>query len=302
MNERSDISRVLRHWFDDGPSRMPDRVVDVVADRIVRQRQLPARRLHWRHFGMNPTIKIGAAIAAVLIIAVVGWNLLPGGSASIGGPQATESPAPTASPDPTAASNPTPAPSITLLPDGELVAGDYRLRFAGGSTTTAIVTVPDGWFGLASGAAGPTNANPEILIVSGAPSGFYPDPCRWKTGAAPLTVGPTVDDLVSAIVASPHMEAGEPTAITVDGHVGTQIEVRMPSDIDFEACDDGYWYPFATSGQVIRPQGPGNIWNMRVLDVSGERLVVMEEYFDATPAAARAESQAVIDTLRLDVP
>jgi hypothetical protein len=37
---------------------------------------------------------------------------------------------------------------------------------------TAIVTVPDGWFGLDGGAAGPTNANPEILIVTGAPSGF----------------------------------------------------------------------------------------------------------------------------------
>ena len=85
------------------------------------------------------------------------------------------------------------------------------------------------------------------------------------------------------------MEASEPTATTVDGHVGTQIEVRMPSDIDFEACEDGYWYPFATNSQVIRPQRPGNIWNMRVLDVSGERLVVMEEYFDATPAAARTE-------------
>ena len=31
MNERSDMDRVLRHWFADGPSEMPDRVVETVA-------------------------------------------------------------------------------------------------------------------------------------------------------------------------------------------------------------------------------------------------------------------------------
>ncbi len=50
MIDHSDIDGVLQHWFDDGPSTMPDRVVDVVADRISRERQRPARRLPWRPF------------------------------------------------------------------------------------------------------------------------------------------------------------------------------------------------------------------------------------------------------------
>ena len=48
MNDHSDIERVLATWFDDGPSTMPDRVVDVVADRIGRQSQRRAWRLDWR--------------------------------------------------------------------------------------------------------------------------------------------------------------------------------------------------------------------------------------------------------------
>jgi hypothetical protein len=47
MNHRSDTDRLLRHWLADGPSTMPDRVVDVVADRaaaVVDDRSAGERR------------------------------------------------------------------------------------------------------------------------------------------------------------------------------------------------------------------------------------------------------------------
>ena len=62
MNERSDISRVLQHWFDDGPSTMPDRVVDVVADRIARQSRAMEARL-----GLVGRGHLGLAFAAVVV-------------------------------------------------------------------------------------------------------------------------------------------------------------------------------------------------------------------------------------------
>ena len=49
MTQPRDIERLLDHWFADGSSVAPDRVVDVVADRIERQPQRPAWRLDWRH-------------------------------------------------------------------------------------------------------------------------------------------------------------------------------------------------------------------------------------------------------------
>src|SRR6186713_2211924 len=113
MNEHTDIERVLERWFDDGPSRMPDRVAVVVAERIDRQRQRRPWRLPWRLRTMNLPIKIGAAVAAVLILAVAAWNLMPGPSTSVGGPTLSPSPPASAAPSPAASSSPSTAPSAS---------------------------------------------------------------------------------------------------------------------------------------------------------------------------------------------
>jgi hypothetical protein len=119
MSQRSDIDRLLRHWMDDGPTRMPDRIVDVVADRISVQRQRRTWRL-LRRLPMNQLFKLGAAAAAALVIAVVGWNLLPGRT----GPASTPSPTPT----PTLAPSPTPFACEDDLAGcaGALAAGDHQ--------------------------------------------------------------------------------------------------------------------------------------------------------------------------------
>ena len=67
MTQQRDIERLLDQWFADGSSVAPDRVVDIVADRIERQPQRPAWRLDWRHLTMSPLAKAGAAIAAVVL-------------------------------------------------------------------------------------------------------------------------------------------------------------------------------------------------------------------------------------------
>ena len=64
MNERGDISPALQHWFADGPTTMPDRVVNVVADRIARE---PQRR-GWRQ---KPKFNAGLAVAVVVGLLVV---------------------------------------------------------------------------------------------------------------------------------------------------------------------------------------------------------------------------------------
>src|SRR6187431_1820637 len=97
MKHRSDIERVMEVWMADGPTAIPDRVVDVVAARIGVQRQRRAWPFHGRTT-MNPLFKLGVAAAAVLAIAVLGWNLLPGGSGPGGPPSPSPQPSPSASP------------------------------------------------------------------------------------------------------------------------------------------------------------------------------------------------------------
>ena len=78
----------------DGPTAIPDRVVDVVAARIGVQRQ----RRAWpfpRRTNVTTQIKLIAALAAVLVVAVVGYSLLPG-TTGPGGP--TTAPTPSAQP------------------------------------------------------------------------------------------------------------------------------------------------------------------------------------------------------------
>ena len=75
MTHERDIERLLDHWFSDGPSQAPDRVLDAVADRIGRQSQRPAWRLDWRPFQMSSMLKFATALAAVGIVAVLGFGV-----------------------------------------------------------------------------------------------------------------------------------------------------------------------------------------------------------------------------------
>ena len=108
MNERGDISPTLQHWFADGPTTMPDRVVHVVADRIARQPQRRGLRLRW---GRRPKVNAGLAVAAVvglLVVALVAAAVI-GGSPPFDpppvrpavGPVASTAPAPSRTSDAT---------------------------------------------------------------------------------------------------------------------------------------------------------------------------------------------------------
>jgi Tol biopolymer transport system component len=108
MNERGDIAPTLQHWFADGPTTMPDRVINVVADRIARQPQRRSWRLRWRR---QPKVSAGLAVAVVvglLVVALVAAVVI-GGS-----PPFNPSPVrPVVQPVASATPTPSQAPSTT---------------------------------------------------------------------------------------------------------------------------------------------------------------------------------------------
>jgi hypothetical protein len=139
--ERSDLDRALREWFSDGPTTMPDRAVDVIADRIDRQPQRRMWRLPGRPF-MNTYAKVALAAAAAVVVAVVGYNLLPRTGPGPGGV-----PSPSPVPTPTAAAI---APSPTAPQCEDLLPGCAGVLEAGAHVTAAFeptftYTTPDGW-------------------------------------------------------------------------------------------------------------------------------------------------------------
>ena len=214
MKHRSDIDRVLEIWMADGPNAISDRVVDVVTARIGVQRQRRAWPFQGRTTVTTP-IKLIAALAAALVVAVVGYNLLPR-QGGIGHQQ-------TAPPTAVPTTAPTTAPTSSPIPmrEGALTEGRYQMEAFG---LSIVANIPAGWVGDPSYpflTTGQGFDEGEILIAFMLVDGLYSDACQWDLdgsglGAQPgdVEVGPSVDDLVDALRANTSYTASTPSPVT----------------------------------------------------------------------------------------
>lgn len=301
MTQQRDIERLLDHWFDDGPGQAPDRVVDIVTDRIERQSQRPAWRLHWRSSPVNAYTKIAVAAAAVLIVAVVGYNLLPGRSTGVGGP------APSTSAPPTA----TPTATPVALPEGPLAGGRYRVQpFSSPSTLSIVGDVPAAWMGHPEIPAltSPGGNNEGILIGFMTADGLYSDACRWDvdgTGTAnagDVVVGPTVDDLVTALKANRSYTSSAASPVTFGRFEGQELELQLPGDDVIRTCDkrqgqtSGDYFVFPGG---FWAQGPNSRWHLYIADVDGTRLITMVSIAEGTPPADIATAKAIVRSFEI---
>ena len=118
----------------------------------------------------------------------------------------------------------------------------------------------------------------------------YRDPCHWHgPGFDP---GPGVSNLVAALVAQKMRNASTPTDATFAGYAGKFLEWSVPADMksstwtDFDTCDlasNGVDRDFANwlsnDGQAESyEEVPGQVDELWVLDVNGQRLVVDATY------------------------
>lgn len=246
MTQQREIERLLDHWFQDGPSIAADRVLDVVTDRIERQPQRPGWRLDWRHLTMTTTFKLATAVAAIAIVAVLGYTLLPGRSTGVGGPAATPSPtiAPTTAPTtgPTAAPSSAASPSAVFptwyKPDsdtsgaGILSSGSQASR---AFTPALTYTVPDGWVNdlddsIGYGLFPDTPANKAEYALSGeTANGIFMvsvDDPYFFCEAWEKTLG-TAAERVAFIGASEALAVSEPVDVTIGGLTGKQVDIRL---------------------------------------------------------------------------
>ena len=302
MTEHTDIERIIERWFDDGPSRMPDRVAVVVAERIDRQRQRRAWRLPWRFPTMSTPIKLIVAGAALLVI-LAGAVFVGGGGA---GPAL---PAPTATPSPSPiASSPSTAPSESAafpawFTPSELPTGVGFLP-AGTSTTRSYkpgtsFTVPEGWVNdldapIAYGLFPDSKANEAeyassdevangIFIVSVESPYFYCE--AWEK-----TVG-TAAERAAFLVASEAFAVSEPVDVTIGDLTGKQIDMRL----------DPAW----TATCPGDPPGSSLAdWRNRVtfLDTPGGIIAIsVGSKHAADHEAFLAEAMPIVESFRFDV-
>jgi len=246
------------------------------------------------------TLRLACCLALIAVLA--------GGCASTVTP-VPSSPTDEGSPTPvdgTASPDGSPAPTdaaVRLSGNGPLAAGTYYLddrSFTNASRLT--FTVPAGWTTEEYGELYKDRGEPgEVKFITWVLTHVFSDVCQWGTL---VDAGTTVDAFVSAVMEQEGREASTPTDVIVGGFPAKRIELTVPSDLDTATCTNGvlrYWPgpgPDLSDGDCCNP--PGNTDSVYVVDVAGNRLVIIARHYPDSSEANRAELQGIVDSIDIE--
>jgi hypothetical protein len=208
-------------------------------------------------------------------------------------------------PTPTSTLTESAEPTATPIPrlNGQEPLDPGRYQVNGGVSAVVTVAVPAGW--SASGdwvVIGPRgNDLPDGMAIR-----FYTipnlaaNPLSHSAGNVDPPVGPTVDDMVQAVVAHPALTASEPTDVTIDGHAGQLISITIPTDAELPIVEGGpAFYLYAEpSGGGIWGFAPGQIFDWYIVDVDGQRLIIDSFHYPGTPEADLAAQRSVVESVQ----
>jgi hypothetical protein len=168
-------------------------------------------------------------------------------------------------------------------------AGEFPSTTRSGEGPLAVVTVPSGY--LAGGASG-------VFVDEGGfrhldlwtVSKVVEDPCSGPVYTDP---GPSVQDLADALTALPVWESTEPKPVTVGGYQGLVMDFNVPDPTPDGCGDEPYhWVDEMGGSQGL---GPGKHERLWILDVAGQRVMILAGWFPAggsDPAAGVTPAQA----------
>lgn len=302
-------TRTVLAWLREDAHENAERVLLRALDEVDATAQRRSIWPAWRLAQTNKLLPATLATTAVLVVAVVGYNVLPR-SNTIGPPGSSQTIAPTA--PPTSTPVPTVAPATALpsgqraLTEGPLDPGTYVADPFPSLGWKFLFTVPDGWHGAppaavtpAVGPAGPTGA----AVAVQRPMNLYLSPCLSHAQGSPtVSTGITVDNLVDALSEvtsgdAPPYTMTAPVATAISGFEGQRVDLSLPADIDFETCADGTFWVWDVGPYA---QGPGNRWHLWILDVQGTRIVVFAQDFEATSTEVQNDLEAIVNSLRIE--
>ena len=291
MTRNDDFIGQLEGYLDEyeGSTPLPYEVRDSIRAQLPSIQQRPAWWPARRFPEMNNVMKMSLAAAAMVVAAFIGYNYLV--APNIGGPSLG---------DPTPSPTPTPMPIPALNGQHPLSAGRYQADPA--LPMDVVIEVPEGWSaGAAWVAIGPKgNTAPDGMAIRFYPGdglNLYNDPLLPSDGLLDPPVGPSVDELVAAMVGHPGWEVTGTEAITLDGYAGQVVHVTLPEG----TTDATPFYLFLDGfGGYVYGWAAGQLFDIYIVDVAGERLLIDAFHYPETSAEDLAGQQAVIDSIQIE--
>ncbi len=130
MTHPRDIDRILDRWFEDGSSVAPDRVIDIVTDRIERQPQRPAWRQRLAGRRIDIHLRFAGAVAAVVVaVGILGFSLGGGFTARPSSSSPANTTGPTTALTPSHRATPTPRPQVPLTKQFTSAINHYAISY-----------------------------------------------------------------------------------------------------------------------------------------------------------------------------
>jgi hypothetical protein len=279
MTRNDEFTGQLESYLEsyEGSTPLPEAVRDAISAALPSTHQRPAWWPARRLPTMNNTTRLALATAAVAVAAVVGYSYFSGGN--VGSP-GIDVPSPTLEA----------TPAALRLSEGPIEAGRYTL--GGDFPVPTTFDVPAQWIACSTSVmeqgvcrlAG--REFPRIGLTFNYVENVAADPCGQELHDPPI--GPTVDDIVTAVSNLEGFEATAPEDVTIDGYAAKRFTLTAPTN---PPCD-----LLATWVTPTRVNGMGasEINLLHVVDVDGVRLLLSSAYFENTTTP---EDFAALDEL-----
>jgi len=164
------------------------------------------------------------------------------------------------------------------------------------SATPIELTVPKFWYRFASFAlSGDGDSFVAFFDIAQVPT----DACKWEQSKT--AIGPTVQDLVTALTTQQNTVATTPEPRDLDGHPGVYLEVRQPVGLDLQNCDLQYavgWFDrVGNEVPTVGSDGFNAIWAVDLGD--GQRVVITWGSYQPLSDKQRAVVQSIVDSLTI---
>jgi hypothetical protein len=298
MTAERGLARVVRSWLREEEHESADRILETV---LARLDTTPQRRSRWparRYVPVNTQLKVLIAAAAVVVVALVGYQLLPRNT-SVGGPSPTPAPTPSIAPSPSPSPSPLPSPTqkaLVVPSEGPLAVGTHDLNLEGVHMTFAIAKpgwISNGIFGFDKPAD-----KAGFIVWEDDADGIFSDPCS-STKAPP--VGPKAIDMANAIAGMSSIElVAGPESFTIGGKPAQMVMVRMPDPLPCPNDQFYLWYDATIRDNARYASGAGNTVRVWIIEVDGKRIQLDGEWGPGAPASIGDELWAIVNSIQFD--